>query len=185
MTNNNFSHNLIGSIKPLLLLITAIVFFVITIKSDYTASQKTFHSYSINKLPDANEEEFEISHFYIGEQQREYEDAINVMLYSSEHDTLPKAILVVKDLENFKETYKEKAKVAAKQYDDVVTINMDIQGKTTRFANTKDKFFNGKYIQILKYEPYFSWKSVWWTYPLFLIMIIFLSFILLARIKVY
>jgi len=179
-----FSDRIIGNVKPLLLFIASIVAFIISIKNGCNQRQKSFSQYTINQLSDAGNDEIEISGFYIHQSLLAGQEKGGVALYATAQDTVPKAILIVTDMDDFIKTHKEKGKVIAKQFHGGVTANTDTGVK--EFINGPGlKNQSNEYKIIFSYVPYATWKNMLWVYIFFPVMIIFLGIILLSRMRVY
>lgn len=175
--------NSLGSIKPAFILIVAIYFLGKTIWEDYEKYNYTYTQIPITDISNTQLKTYELVDFIIKDNPLRPKEEGAIELYEGKNDSTPKVVLIVENIDEFRSTFNTKNKII------VNTFNGIHQGSPKFIKNYILSYgmrdFNNELKKVLIYEEYFSWKSVFIKYSLFLLMIIFLTFLLLARVNVY
>lgn len=105
-------------------------------------------------------------------------------LYTHTHDSIPQAILIVPNIQDFVETLEKKQKILVKQFYGGISVNTDNGVKEyVNDRGLKNRF--NEYKKIFKLEQYFSWSLALLEFLVVIVIIAFLLFIIIAPIRVF
>jgi hypothetical protein len=182
-TKADFMEGIAGVFKPLMILLVGLFFVGKSIKNDFTKYYQTYDQIPITAIDSIQLNKFELTGFKIKEMQINGKKSGGIDLYANDEETESKVTIIVDDINHFLEDYHSKNKIIAKKFEGVHQGSPSVVRAyiTTYGVNNG----NHKPTTILIYEEYFRWKSVLGIYALCAIGILFLVFILLAKIKVY
>ncbi len=179
----DFMGGIAGVFKPLMILLVGLFFVGKSIKEDYDKYHKIYEQVPITALDRMQSDEFELTGFKIKEAPLNGKKSGGIDLYVDDKESESNVTVIVDDIGYFLEDYHSKNKIIVKKFEGVHqgSPNEVKEYIATYGVNNS----NHKPTKILIYEEYFRWKSVLGIYALFAIGILFIVFILLARIRVY
>jgi hypothetical protein len=179
----DFMAGIAGAFKPLMILLVGLFFVGKSIKKDYDRFRQSYEQVSIAAVDSVTVDEFELTGFRIKEGQLYGEKSGGIDLFNSDKDTESKVTVITKDIDHLLEDYNSKNKIIVKKFEGVHqgTPSAVKEYITAYGVNNSE----GKPTTILIYEEYFRWKSVLGIYALCAIGILFIIFILLAKIRAY
>lgn len=179
----DFMGGIAGVFKPLMILLVGLFFVGKSIKEDYEKYHQTYEQVPITALDRMQSDEFELTGFKIKEAQLNGKKSGGIDLYVDDKESESNVTVIVDDIGYFLEDYHSKNKIIVKKFEGV---HQGSPSEVKEYIATYGvNNSNHKPTKILIYDEYFRWKSVLGIYALSALCILFIVFILLARIRVY
>jgi hypothetical protein len=182
-TKIDFIGGITGVFKPLMILLVGLFFVGKSIKNDYDRYHQSYEQSTIAAIDSVKADEFELTGFKIKKAQLYENESNGIDLFVSDKDMESKVTVVVDNTENFLEDYHSRNKIIVKKFEGIHQGSSKALKKYITAYGVNNN--QGKPTTILVYREYFRWKSVVGIYALCAIGILFIVFMLLAKIRVY